>query len=459
MSFELFPSQLVALRAMHNGCILNGDVGSGKSLTSIAYYYMINGGDISFLKGGAFKPMLKEPTDLYIITTAKKRDTHEWEGDLSYFLLSPNKECSYYKNNIIIDSWNNIPKYKDVKNAFFIFDEQRVVGYGEWTKSFLKIAKFNKWILLSATPGDTWMDYIPVFIANGYYKNKKDFCDNHVIWDPYVKYPKVTRFVNVERLVRLRDRVLVDMDDNRKTIPHHLSVTVQYDRDLYNVARIQRKNPFDFGYTPCDPEDNGALLVGTDISIDNVTPILPGWEYTPENGDYVLKEYPPIKSASEYCYILRKIVNSDLSRAAAIKKLARKHKRLIVFYKFDYELDILKSIDFGSDYVVSEWNGHKHLSAPDSDKWVYLVQYTAGCEGWNCIKTNAIAFYSQDYSYKVVKQATGRIDRINTPYIDLYYYHLYSVAPIDRSIRLAIKNKGKFNERRFAGGLFEQDDI
>ena len=154
-----------AIHKMHNGCILNGGVGSGKSLTSLGYYYLQNGGSEEFILGGEYKRMTN-PSDLYIISTAMKRDKLEWDKELSYFLLSKNPEVTFYKNKVVIDSWNNIGKYKYVRNAFFIFDEDHVTGYGAWVKAFLKIAKKNYWILVTATAGDKWEDYIPVFIAN-----------------------------------------------------------------------------------------------------------------------------------------------------------------------------------------------------------------------------------------------------------------------------------------------------
>ena len=165
---QLRDYQLDAVRRMKNGCILCGGVGSGKSRTALAYYYLCEDGEIGT---DEYVPMGDPPKDLYIITTARKRDTCEWEGELSPFLLSPNHEVNLYSNKVVIDSWNNIQKYAEVQNAFFIFDEQRVVGTGAWVKAFLRITKANRWILLSATPGDTWQDYIPVFIANGFYKN------------------------------------------------------------------------------------------------------------------------------------------------------------------------------------------------------------------------------------------------------------------------------------------------
>ena len=387
---------------MKNGCILCGGVGSGKSRTALAYYYEQQGGKVG---SDDYIPMT-EPKDLYIITTARKRDTCEWQGELAPFLLSTHPESNYYKNKVVVDSWNNIGKYKDVTNAFFIFDEQRVVGYGAWTKAFLKIAKANPWILLSATPGDTWQDYIPVFIANGFYRNKTDFIDQHVVYDWRAKYPKIDRYLNTGRLIRLRDRILVTMDFERQTVSHHEDVAVPYNISAYKALMRSRWNP---------------------------------WEER------------PIETAGELCYSLRKIVNSDESSRTALLELVEDHPKVIVFYNFDYELDILKSLHYGEGVEIAEWNGHKHQPIPDGDKWIYLVQYTAGCEGWNCITTDTIVFYSQNYSYKVMVQAAGRIDRLTTPYTDLHYYHLKSFSGIDLAISKALKEKKNFNEGRFVG--------
>ena len=130
----------------------SGGVGSGKSLTAISYYYLQNGGDPTSLTGGDYIPMPDPPRDLYIVTTARKRDTFEWDGELIPFLLSTHSEHNLYSNKVVVDSWNNIKKYDKIYGAFFIFDEQRVVGSGAWVKAFLNIARKNKWVLLSAYP-------------------------------------------------------------------------------------------------------------------------------------------------------------------------------------------------------------------------------------------------------------------------------------------------------------------
>jgi len=400
MGISLYDYQIDAIERMKNGCILCGGVGSGKSRTALSYYYKQQGGDIYSDKYIMMNP---NPKDLYIITTARKRDDLEWEAELIPFLLSTNIEKNKtYGNKVVVDSWNNIKKYEDVKNSFFIFDEQRVVGSGAWVKAFLKIAKVNDWILLSATPGDTWMDYIPVFLANGFYRNKTDFSREHIVYSRFSKYPKVDRYLNTGRLIRLRNSILVDMDFQRKTVSHHEDVYVQYDISKYKDAMRLRWDPY---------------------------------------------KNEPIQQASGLCYVLRRIVNTDDSRQVALLEIFEKHNRMIVFYNFDYELDILKGIYYGDDVEVAEWNGHKHQPVPEGRKWVYLVQYTAGAEGWNCIRTDTIVFYSQNYSYKVMQQSSGRIDRLNTPYHDLYYYHLKTRSGIDLAISKALRDKKQFNER------------
>ena len=401
---KLRDYQLEAISNMKTGCILNGGVGSGKSLTSLSYYYLQNGGSETFLTGGKYKRM-KNPKDLYIITTARKRDTMEWEGELSPFLLSVNSDTSGYKNKVIVDSWNNIKKYKEVKGSFFIFDEQRVVGSGEWVKSFLKIAKTNEWILLSATPGDTWSDYIPVFIANGFYKNKTEFLREHAVFARFSKFPKVERWIGTGKLNRYRRSILVDMNFKRKTEQHHEDIYVDYDKVTYKDVMKRR------------------------------------WDIWKDE---------PITNAGGLCYALRRIVNSDQSRAIKLLEIFEDHPKMIVFYNFDYELDILKSLYYGENVTVAEWNGHKHEPTPRKGKWVYLVQYTAGAEGWNCITTDTIVFYSQNYSYKIMHQSAGRIDRMNTPFTDLYYYHLKTKSSIDIAIARALHDKKKFNENSFA---------
>ena len=398
MEIQLYPEQMEAVSKMKNGCILCGGTGSGKTRTSLAYYHQ--------LMGGTLKPFtfMKNPIDIYIITSPKKRDSGDWEEEMNMFRLGV--KDNFYKNKVVVDSWNNIKKYIDIKGAFFIFDEQRVIGKGVWAHSFLKIAKNNQWILLSATPGDSWTDYVPVFLANGFYKSRNEFEQMHCIFRyiPNASYKIVDRYVGIPRLMKLRNSILVDIPIERQTVQHHIDIFHNYDKEGYKFLVQNRWNS--------------------------------------EKGK-------PIENAAELCFNLRKLVNSDLSRVNSLLDILMEKKKVIVFYNYDYELDILLNVKWPKNVEVAQWNGHKHQEIPKSDMWIYLVQYAAGNEAWNCIDTDTIVFYSQNYSYKVMKQASGRIDRLNTKFIDLWYYHFKSKAPIDIGISQAIKSKKRFNEERF----------
>ena len=394
----LYDFQFEAIGKLHTGAILNGGTGSGKSRTALGYYFRLNGGDLRRRDS----KMRKNPMDLYIITTAAKRDRQEWLGDMAPYLITTNPDISIYSHTVKIDSWNNISKYVDISGAFFIFDEDRVTGYGAWVKSFLKITRRNQWIILSATPGDTWMDYMPVFIANGFYKNKTDFCDQHIIWSRFAKFPKIDKYMNIRRLERLRDSILIDMDFNRNTVQHHEDVYCNYNHLEYRTYIKERFNI-----------------------------------WTNE----------PVKNAAELCFGMRRIVNEDTDRQVKLMEIFEDHPKLIIFYNYDYEREILLNLFENVDGCeIGEWNGHAHQEVPDGPEWVYLVQYNAGAEGWNCITTDTIVFFSQTYSYKQLQQACGRIDRLNTRFVDLYYFHLKSRSGIDAAISRALSNKKKFNE-------------
>ena len=393
MAIELDDYQITALHQLKTGSILCGGVGSGKSRTSLAYFLVKECG------GSLDSQQMTSPKDLYIITTARKRDDKEWEDEFPPFPFSD--------ISIVIDSWNNIGKYKEVEGAFFIFDEQRVVGSGAWVKAFLQITKWNNWILLSATPGDTWTDYIPVFIANGFYKNRTEFIRRHVVYSRFAKFPKVDHYVDNGRLMMLRQSILVNMKYCKPTQQHHMPIIAGYDKSAYKEATRTRWDPF---------------------------------------------KNEPVRDMSGLCYLLRKIVNSDPDRIRITSDLIKEHPKTIIFYNFDYELEILRELTKQLEIKKAEWNGHIHEPIPDSKyaSWVYLVQYTAGAEGWNCTETDTIIFYSQNYSYKIMTQSAGRIDRLNTSFQDLYYYHIRSNSSIDISIMRALQKKKNFNARGFS---------
>lgn len=371
-------------------------MGSGKTATILGYYCQ-----------------KETPRDIYVITTAKKRDSLDWEAEAAHFLISSDDSLKPITPHgvLTVDSWNNLWKYRDVKDAFFVFDEQRLVGTGKWVTNFLKIAKKNHWVLLSATPGDSWMDYAPLFLANGFYKNFTDFKHQHVLYEPFIKYPKIRRYLNEQRLEMLRNDMLVEMPYEQESKREINWLPVACDEEALREVVLVRRNP-----------------------------------YTGE----------PIMDAAELWRVMRQIVNTDPSRMEMLEKFRRIHGKIIVFYTFNYELDILR--DLYDVTNVGEWNGHRKTPIPDTDEWVYLVQYVSGAEGWNCTETNAMFMWSLTYSYKVFMQALGRIDRMTTEFPVLYYYIPVSNSLVDRAIKAALIEKRNFNVRNIVAEMRKIDE-
>ena len=393
---QLRQHQSEALQNLANGKVLCGSVGSGKSLTAVAYWY-------TTICGGGLIPLVPRRSHIpcYVVTTAKKRNDKEWDLEFARVGVDRSDE----NGDVHVLAWNEIHKVADVQSAFFIFDEQRASGSGKWAKTFVRIARRNRWIMLSATPGDVWLDYVPLFIANGFYRNRTEFLRRHVVFNNFAKFPQVQRYLETGVLERYRRQILVDMPVERHTKRLKRDIRVKYDAELYSKIAKTRFDPW---------------------------------------------KDEPVLNAGALCYLFRRVVNDDSRRYAAVLDVLKRHPRVVIFYNFDYELEWLRGLaDDG--IAVSEYNGHRHDPVPEGESWVYLVQYTSGAEGWNCVSSDAMIFYSLNYSYRVMEQAEGRIDRLNTPYSKLFYYRLVSDSPIDRAIRDAISRKKVFNERAFIG--------
>jgi hypothetical protein len=363
-----------------------GDVGSGKSIAALAY--------------AAEKHPEKQ---IIVITTAKKRDSGEWYADAMKMSL---------RQELVVDSWNQIKQYID-RDAFFIFDEQKVVGAGAWVDAFLKITKNVDWILLSATPADTWTDLVPVFLANGFFKNKTEFNNRHVVFSRFVKYPKVDRYVDDWYLYQLREKIYVEMYLERHTTRVEHIVPVEFDLKEQQQIYRDRWNPY-----------------------ENV----------------------PVKDAGDMMRLLRTSSNTHPSRLDNLEKICAKHPRVIVFYNHNPELALLRTMMTRLDIPVAEWNGHYHQPIPPTERWLYLVQYSAGSEGWNCVSTDTEVFFSLPYSYKQFHQAKGRIDRMNTPYETMNYYVFKSRSIIDQAVWKALHRKKNFQASAFAKKAWPREE-
>lgn len=374
---KLRPAQRDAVDRMHDGCVLLGRTGSGKTMTALGYWLKVHA-----------------QQDLYVVTTPAKRDAMEWEGDSA-------KLGQYLPPERVV-SWNKIKDFEYLESAFVVFDEQRVSGSGKWVKSFLKIAKRNDWILLSATPGDVWIDWLPLFIANGFYRTRTQFTDRHVIWDPHTRYPRIKRYIEEDRLERCQEAICVYLASPNPISRMVHDELVSYDSRKYAEVTRKRWNPF---------------------------------------------EVRPMMDAGELCRVQRRIVLENVCREEALERLLKGHPRALVFYSYNYELEAIKAVCERLGRSYGQRNGHRHDPVPVSkEPWVYIVQYQSA-DAWNCISTNIAILYSLPYSWRQQEQAMGRIDRMNTPFDELHYYRLMTDSTIDNAILACLDRKETFNER------------
>ena len=383
---KLLKYQEEAIQKLHSGSVLYGATGSGKSLTGLAYYMRC-----------------WSHLDLYIITTSKKRNAGEWEEEIAKLGCPPPKA---------IDSWNRLKNYRMVSDAFFLFDEHKVGGHGKWAQSMITIAKKNKWILLTATPGDVWDDYASIFIANEFVKNKTTWNEDFCIFDRISKYPKIIGYQREDVLKNMRDAVLVPMEyqSEKVPIPYVIPYKVDHEEEAYVLARRKSlRHP----------------------------------------------EMRAFRNTSAMFAYMRMNLPDKESKIQALADVLKKEPKAIIFYNFTPEKYEIENAARQVNIPFFQYNGQIKDNVPDGDTWVYAVQYTAGAEAWNCITCRTVIFYSMNYSYKVMTQAKGRIDRCNSPFDELHYY--YFISPdfeIDQEILNALTRKEKFNEEALANKHF-----
>lgn len=393
------------VQALRSGKVLAAGVGAGKSIMAL-YWYVTKCCTVrtSHNANGELFQIMPGSPDLVIITTAKKRDNHEWDDELYRYALHQGENSKKMgRVHVTIDSWNNITKYVDT-SAVFIFDEQRAIGSGAWSKAFVRIARRNPWVMLSATPADTWSDWCPIFVADGFYRNRTEFFRRHAVYSRYTKYPRIDRWIDEDYLNRCRDRVLVTCEVPRETerVVHQL--TCAYDKETVRKAMKTRWNP--------ETEE-------------------------------------PFLNATELCFYLRRVIDTDPTRLSYAAHVVRDHRKVIIFYTLRAELEQILKLEEVTGVPVYQYNGGRHDDLPQGNSWVYAVQFQAGSEGWNCTSCNTVLYWSLPYSYKQAEQAAGRIDRLDTSYKTLNYYIMRSFAPLDLGIIRALRNKENFNASGF----------
>lgn len=141
--------------------------------------------------------------------------------------------------------------------------------------------------------------------------------------------------------------------------------------------------------------------------------------------------------------------NSD--KIAALKDLIESTEdRLIIFYNFNGELEVLRDLCASVERPVSIICGNiKDLSSYEKSKdSVTLVQYQAGAMGLNLQKSNKIVYFTPPLSSEFFEQSKKRIHRIGQDRTCFYYYLICS-GSIEEKIYRTLAMRKDYTERLF----------
>ncbi|WP_368076685.1 SNF2-related protein [Clostridium tyrobutyricum] len=129
--------------------------------------------------------------------------------------------------------------------------------------------------------------------------------------------------------------------------------------------------------------------------------------------------------------------------------------RIIIFYNFNKELEIIKKLCEKLDKPISIING----AVKDLDNFnqynnsITLVQYQAGAMGHNLQKSNKIIYFSLPLQSELFEQSKKRIHRIGQEKTCFYWY-LITQNSIEEQIYQTLKER-----RDYTNKLFEESDF
>lgn len=124
--------------------------------------------------------------------------------------------------------------------------------------------------------------------------------------------------------------------------------------------------------------------------------------------------------------------------------------RLIVFYNFNAELELLKRIAASLDRPISEVNGQtKDLTAYEQeDNSITFIQYQAGAMGLNLQKANKIIYFTLTDKSELFEQSKKRIHRIGQEQ-PCFYYILMCKGSVEEVILQTLEMRKDFTDELF----------
>ena len=414
MKIKLYPHQVRALEKT-------------KNFNHVAYYLDMGLGK-TFVGSEKLK-MLNTNHNLIVCQKSKLQDWYEhmktYYPEYNTFIYSKTREIPP-KSVIIINYdlvWRRPELLTTLKNFTLMLDESSLIQNEKSNRSkFILKMKPTNVILLSGTPtGGKYEQLWSQLKLLGWNISKR------LYWDEFIKFvkidvggfpiKKVTGYKNVDRLKdKLRTHGAIFMKSDE---------VFQLPKQIENI-----------------------------IKVDNTK------EYKKFNKDRLIKiddtELVGDTSLTKMLYLRQLSSQYNSNKTAALKDLLEStNDRVIVFYNFDKELEIIQEICNKLEKPISMINGHeKNLkNFTECNDCVLLGQYQAAAMGLNLQLSNKIIYFSLPLQSELFMQSKKRIHRIGQEKTCFYWY-LITKNSIEEQIFETLKQR-----RDYTNKLFEESDM
>ena len=419
---KLYQYQEDYLAKLPASCIMAADLGTGKTLMSLAHWQRRQTGHKLLIVAPASK----------IRTGDWKQEAARWfSGDPDHFVPVPNSdgrslahpyiEYISYESLRLMDRATKRPRhwqFTAARNGGQIYDiiaDECHALKNPQSKQSKAIQEIKMsgglFIGLSGTPmPNGWIDFAGYSKLFGYTKGVTEFKKKYCVYQDYKGFPELVKYVNVSEMEQQLSSVAFKLSrEQAAELPARrlLGVNIKMDAKtskLYQTMRLTKVDP-----RSKELLDNSSRLLSvlrqstTEARLDN----------------------------------LLSIVNDTSDN-------------MIIFYNYITERKaILKALEKSGKNIL-RYDGEQHDTLPASDadisNTVLVAHYKSASTGLNLQWANVTVYFSPTYSYQEFEQSIGRTHRNGQTKKCLYY--LFNVkATVDRTVWECLREKRDFNEK------------
>jgi SNF2 family DNA or RNA helicase len=405
---RLYTYQENYLRELPQSCIMAADLGTGKTVMSLAHWQ----------RQQTCRPLL-------VVAPASKIRTGDWQAEAKRYLgdawLLTTITYISYESLRLMDKETKRPrwwKFCGARNGGIIYDviadECHALKnpQSKQAKAVYEIKQSGGlFIGLSGTPmPNGWIDFAGYSKLFGFVRNITEFKQRYCIYQDFKGYPELVKYVNVEQLEAQFKRVAYRLSrEQAAELPSRQMLAINTHMGaktskLYHTCKLTRVHP------------------NTKELLDNAPRLLS-----------VLRQSTTASRLDQLVSIV-----DDTS------------DNIVVFYNYISERKKILEALSKSGKTILRYDGEQHDTLPAADakisNTVLVAHYKSASTGLNLQWANVTIYFSPTYSYQEFEQSIGRTHRNGQTKKCLYY--LFNVQhTVDRTIWRCLREKKDFNEK------------